>query len=111
MIVLADYERKTINTSLRFIHLTLQIIVGFWSVVIDGYPCQEQYIKNVTYCAYALIALNILLFVLFYSNINSNRNLFIALLIIDICLTILMLYFTIDGYNHQNSCGQSKALY
>jgi hypothetical protein len=85
--------------------------VGYWAIVIDGYPSQDQYVRDVTYCAYALILFNIILFALFFSNFNSNRTLFIILLVIDLCLTALMLYFTIEGYNKYNTCAQSKALY
>jgi hypothetical protein len=35
-----DLDLKLPTTSVQFIHLALQLIVGFWAVVIDGYPCQ-----------------------------------------------------------------------
>jgi hypothetical protein len=34
-----DIEGKALNTCLRFLHLGLQIIAGYWAVKIDGYSC------------------------------------------------------------------------
>lgn len=106
-----DPERKAINSSLRFVHLALQIIAGYWAIVIDGYPCQEAFIKNVTYFAYAMFGFNILLFAFFNSKVNTNKFLYYLPLIVNLGLVAGMLYFTIEGYNKYNNCAQSKALY
>jgi hypothetical protein len=106
-----DPERKAINTSLRFVHLALQIIAGYWAIVIDGYSCQEAFIKNVTYFAYAMFGFNILLFAFFNTKLNTSKALYYLPLIVNLGLAAGMLYFTIEGYNKYNTCAQSRALY
>lgn len=62
-----DLNRKSVNTTLLYFHLGLQIIAGYWAVYIDGYKCLEQFVLNVTYFAYALLLLNFLLYSLMHT--------------------------------------------
>lgn len=79
-------------------------------MVIDGYPCQEQNAKIVTYIAYGLLVLNVVLFYVFHNKYNNSSVVTYISILINLCLLAALFYFTIMGYNN-NTCGQSKALY
>lgn len=106
-----DPHRQSINSSLRFVHLPLQILAGYWAITIDYYPCQEAFVKNVTYFAYAMLAFNLILYAFFNKITNQNKFLSYLPLIVNLGLAAGMLYFTIEGYNRYNNCAQTRALY
>lgn len=106
-----DISRKSLNTCLRFLHLGLQIIAAYWAVVIDGYPCQEDFIRNVTYFAYALIGFNLIFSLYFGNRVSDSQFLYYLPFIVNIGLSAGILYFTIEGYNKYNTCAQSRVLY
>lgn len=109
--MIVDSQRKGVNSSIRFVHLALQIIAGFWAVVIDGYPCQEQFIRNVTYFAYAMLGFNLLLLAFFNFSANTQSLIHYLPSLVNLGLCGGMLYYVIEGYNKYNTCAQSKALY
>jgi hypothetical protein len=80
-------------------------------MVIAGYPCQEQYIKMVSYLAYGLLLVSIILCIIFNTTWNTTKPAYIILYVLIFLIIAAMLYFTIDGYNKYNTCAQSKALY
>lgn len=106
-----DLERRSLNGAFIFLHLGLQLVAAYWSVVIDGYSCQEQYITIVSYFGYALIGFNAVLIVYFLYRTNTNKALFYGVRIINALLCGGILFFTIEGYNKFNTCAPSKALY
>jgi hypothetical protein len=106
-----DLELKLPNTSIQFIHLALQIIAGYWAVVIDGFPCQESFIMNVTYFAYAMLLFNVILYFVYHYKYNYGSIISYVALLVNLGLLAGMFYFTIMGYNKYNTCGQSKAVY
>lgn len=106
-----DLERKSLNACLRFLHLGLQIIAAYWAVVIDGYPCQEDFIRNITYFGYALIGFNLLFSIFFGSRTTTSKFLYYLPLIVNLGLAAGILYFTIEGYNKYNSCAPTRVLY
>lgn len=108
--MLAELTSKSSNVCMRFLHFGLQIIAGYWAVVIDGYGCQQAFVQNVTYFAYAMIGFNILLFAYLNSRTIANSVAYVPL-IVNLGLTAGMLYFTIEGYNKYNNCAPTKALY
>lgn len=107
----SNFNLKSPNVCLRFLHLGLQIIAGYWAVVIDGYGCQEQFVQNVTYFAYAMIAFNIIFFAFIRSRTAGNNFLHYLPYLVNFGLAAGMLYFTIEGYNKYNNCAPTKALY
>lgn len=106
-----DLDRKALNTCIRFLHLGLQIVAAYWAVVIDGYNCQEDFIRNITYFAYALIGFNLLLALFFGYRANENKFLFYLPILVNLGLCAGILYFTIEGYNKYNSCAPTRVLY
>lgn len=101
------------NSCVKFLHLGLQILAAYWAVVIDGYSCQEAYVKNVTYFAYALVAFNIIL-ILVFSKFCTNQSkafAFYAPLILNLGLIAGILFFTIEGYKNSNACAPTRVLY
>ncbi len=106
-----DLERKSINACLRFLHLGLQIIGAYWAVVIDGYSCQEDYIRMITYIAYGLIAFNLLFSIFFGNRPSTNKFLYYFPLVVNLLLAGGLLYFTIEGYNKYNTCAPTRVLY
>lgn len=106
-----DLDRKSHNACLRFLHLGLQIIGAYWAVVIDGYSCQENYIRNITYIAYGLIGFNLLFSIFFGNKLSNSKFLYYLPLVVNVILSGALLYFIIEGYNKFNTCAPTRVLY
>lgn len=65
-----------------------------------------------SYLAYALLGLNLLYYLYFTNRSSSYRQqIQYAALFINLGILGALLYFTIDGYNHSNSCAPTRVLY
>lgn len=111
MQVLAEYQHKTLNISLRFIHLSLQILAAYWAIKIDGYFCEENNVSIVSYLAYGLLGFNLIYYFFFASRTANNKAVQYGLLALNLGLIGAILYFAIDGSNHSNSCAPTRLLY
>lgn len=110
-IIMGLFEtRRPLNVAMIGLHVGLQLVVGYWAVVIDGYQCQEQSIQNVTYFGYSLIVFNLLAYALFKSRSQPQYFSFVEV-IINLGLLAGILYFTINGFNRYNNCAASRVLY
>lgn len=108
---MSDLGLKLPCSYVQFIHLALQLIAGFWALVIDGYPCQENNVRLITYIAYGLLVFNIILFFLHHFRYVTSDILSYFAFLLNLCFLAALFYFTITGYNNYNTCAQSKALY
>ena len=64
-----NLERRVLHIALLYLHLALQIAAGYWSIILDWYTCQDQFLRNLSYFCSVIILLNLL----FIAYINSRN--------------------------------------